>query len=166
MKKLDGLKISLCQMKVVPGRPDINCQFIIREIASAKKRGIDIIVFPEMCTTGYLIGDKFEEDSFIDDVLRRNKEIVDATSIGITAIFGTVSRTNAKGEDGRPRIHNSAVIAAGGQILSISIKSLQPNYRIFNDDKHFYSLRKIAEEQDQLYRQSDGRTGRLCAKKL
>ena len=163
MKKLDGLKISLCQMKVVPGRPDINCQFIIREIASAKKRGIDIIVFPEMCTTGYLIGDKFEEDSFIDDVLRRNKEIVDATSIGITAIFGTVSRTNAKGEDGRPRIHNSAVIAAGGQILSINIKSLQPNYRIFNDDKHFYSLRKIAEEQDQLYRQSDGRTGRLCA---
>ena len=68
MEKLKNLKISLCQMRVIPGRPDINATYIIDEIGSAAKRGIDIIVFPELCTSGYLIADKFEDPYFIERI--------------------------------------------------------------------------------------------------
>ncbi len=144
--KISDLKISLCQMKVTPGSPAKNSAYIINEIKSAKKRGIEIIVFTEMCVTGYLIGDALEDVYFLDDIARANKEIVEATPAGITAIFGTVLMSPGKaGEDGRARIHNGAMIASDGKMIGSIVKSLQPNYRFFNDDKHLYSLRKIAE---------------------
>lgn len=145
-KNLDGLKISLCQMPVVPGRLDLNAQYIIKEIKAAPERGVDIIAFPEMCVTGYLVGDIFEDDAFVDDVSMWNKKIIEGTPPGITAIFGTVLSVVAQGEDGRPRLHNGAILAKNGTMLGYTVKSLQPNYRFFNDDKHFYSMRKIAEE--------------------
>ncbi len=145
-QNLEGLKISLCQMPVVPGRPDLNAEYIILEIKSATERGVDIIVFPEMSVTGYLVGDIFEDDAFVDDVSIWNKKIIEETPSGITAIFGTVLSVVAKGEDGRPRNHNGAIFATNGNMLGYTIKSLQPNYRFFNDDKHFYSMRKVAEE--------------------
>ncbi len=145
MEKLKGLNVSLCQMKVTPGRPDLNANYLIEEIYAAHERQVDIIVFPEMCTTGYIVGDVFEDDFFIDDVLRWNKKIVEATRVGITAIFGSVTVSlGQKGEDGRQRKHNTAIVAQNGQILIQRPKTLQPDYRFFNDDKHFYSLRKIA----------------------
>lgn len=147
---LEGLIIALCQMKVIPGRPDLNAAYIIEEIEEAENRGIDIIVFPEMCITGYIVGDIFEDDFFIEDVLGWNKRIIEATRNGVTAIFGSVcaSPLSQKGEDGRQRKHNAAIVAKNGKVLLERPKTLQPNYRFFNDDKHFYSSRKIAQEQN------------------
>lgn len=143
---LNGLRISLCQMKVMPGRPDVNASCIIEEIEAAQERGADIIVFPEMCTTGYIIGDVFEDDFFIEDVLFWNRKISEAAR-NITAIFGSVTAEPKKnGEDGRQRKHNSAIVAQNGKVITEISKTLQPNYRFFNDDKHFYSSRKTAQE--------------------
>lgn len=145
MAKLSSLSIALCQMKVVPGRPNLNAAYIIREIKEAGKRGIDIIVFPEMCVTGYIVTDIFEDDYFIEDVLQWNKKIVGATRNGVTAVFGSVTVSLGKqGEDGRQRKHNTAIVAQNGKVVVEHPKTLQPNYRFFNDDKHFYSSRKMA----------------------
>src|SRR3989338_2717607 len=101
-KKLVGFKISLCQMKVVPGRPDINIAYIVDEIKEAISRGVDIVLFPEMCTTGYFIGDLYENDDFLGDTAYLERGIREATSGGITAILGTsVPLQKLKGEDGR-----------------------------------------------------------------
>ncbi|MDP3697495.1 MAG: NAD(+) synthase [Candidatus Taylorbacteria bacterium] len=149
-KNLEGLKISLCQMPVVPGRPDLNAEYIIKEIKSAFEREVDIIAFPEMCVTGYLVGDVFEDEAFIEDVSYWNKKIIDSVPEGITAIFGTViSSSDEKGEDGRKRLHNGAIVI-NRRMLDSTFKTLQPNYRFFNDDKHFYSMRKVAEEKELL----------------
>ncbi len=149
MSNLDGLKLALCQMPVRPGRPDINANYIIQEIYRAKERGDDIAVFPEMCVSGYLIGDLFEEDSFVRDVAFWNEKIKEATHCGIAAIFGSLQISeHKKGEDGRIRKYNSALIAQNGKWVGTTVKSLQPNYRVFDDDRHFYSLRKICEEKN------------------
>lgn len=150
--KLDGLKIAVCQMNIVQGRPDANARYMIGEIAKARQRKADIIAFPEACTTGYLIGDKFEDADFMDDVMFWIRRIVSA-SRGITVIFGSpVIDHTQKGEDGRPRKHNAAIIAHDGKTLGTfpwgTIKSLQPHYRFFGDGKHFYSMRNIAEALD------------------
>src|SRR3989344_3776922 len=112
-KKLVGLKISLCQMKVLPGRPDVNASYIIDEIKEAVSRGVDIILFPEMSTAGYFIGDLSEDDVFLRDVSYLERGIREATVGGITAILGTpVLLQKSKGEDGRTRLLNAGVIYA------------------------------------------------------
>ena len=154
MSNLEGLKISVCQMQVVPGKPDINARSIIAEIQKAAARGVDIIAFPEMSTTGYFIGDVLEDAAFCEDVFAWNEKIVRATKdLHITVLFGTITPSPEKrNEDGRPRIHNTALVAYEGKVLFRTIKSLQPDYRMFNDDKHLYPMSRMAEEARQLAR--------------
>lgn len=144
--KLKGLKIAVCQMNVAPGRPDINAEYIINEIFAAEKRQIDVIVFPEMSVPGYFIGDSYERNALMADVMFYNRKICKAASVaGVIAIFGTViSDSASKGEDGRIRKFNSALVAGNDKIEYIT-KTLQPNYRIFHDDRYFYSNRKACE---------------------
>lgn len=149
MEKLEGIKLALCQMPVVIGRPDLNVKYIVREILNAKAEGADIIIFPELCVTGYIIGDMFEREEFIEDANKLcNSAIREATFGGITAIVGLPVYDNClRGEDGRRRLYNSAVIYGDGSYLGHAVKTLQPNYRMFDDDRHFYSLRKSAQEE-------------------
>ncbi|MBI1888451.1 MAG: NAD(+) synthase, partial [Candidatus Spechtbacteria bacterium] len=151
IEKLAGLKLSLCQMAVIPGRPDENTTYIVREIKEAIKRRVDIIFFTELGVSGYFIGDMFEDEAFLADLSSRHREIEVATKGGITAIIGTfVPNFATKGEDGRVRGLNSAVIYSNGAYIGHTVKTLQPNYRIFRDDRHSFSLRKIALEQNAL----------------
>ncbi len=159
MDNLKGLKISICQMEVIPGRPDINAEYIIDEISSAAKRGIDIIIFPELCIPGYLIADKFEDQYFIEDVQAFNRKIITSVPEKLVAIFGSVVSSPNKGEDGRQRMYNAAIIAQNGKQLGYVVKTLQPHYRFFDDDKHLFSARKMAEEQAELFRKTSGKEG-------
>ncbi len=154
MTNLEGVQVALCQMPVIPGRPDLNTQCIIREIRAAAQRGVQVIVFPEMAVPGYFIGDLPEDDYFVRDVMRCNQQIVIATQVGIAAIWGTIFAVSEHGgEDGRLMKWNAGMVAQDGklvqnQALPVAVKSLHPNYRIFQDDRHFHSLRKLAEMND------------------
>ena len=153
MNNLQGMNIAVCQMRVVPGRPDLNTKYIIQEIDAAAARGVDIIVFPEMAVPGYFIGDLPEDDYFVRDVMRCNNAIIQATSSGIVAVWGSIfSIPGQNGEDGRLMKWNAGLVAQHGKLvktqrLPVAIKTLQPNYRIFADERHFFSLRKLAELQ-------------------
>lgn len=141
------IKIALCQMKVVPGRPDLNVATIEKEIMLAKKAGAEIIVFPEMCVPGYVIGDKYEDEDFVHDVDQCNKRILLASrGLDLTVIFGSLNyEPEATGEDGRTLKYNAFFVVRNGEILSWGEKTLQPNYRMFDDDRHFCSKRKLLE---------------------
>ncbi|MFH0891689.1 MAG: NAD(+) synthase [Candidatus Falkowbacteria bacterium] len=146
MKRLSGLKIALCQMPVLPGRPDLNTAYIIKEIRAAAAANADIVVFPEMCVTGYLLGDLFENEAFIREAVDRNEEIRRAAK-GIAVIWGNLTVAEGeKGEDGRLRKYNSALIAYNKKLIGSTIKILQPKYRIFDDERHFYSRRQLYNE--------------------
>ncbi|OGF25940.1 NAD(+) synthase [Candidatus Falkowbacteria bacterium RIFOXYB2_FULL_47_14] len=146
MKRLSGLKIALCQMPVLPGRPDLNTAYIIKEIRAAAAANADIVVFPEMCVTGYLLGDLFENEAFIREAADRNEEIRRAAK-GLTAIWGNITIDRDKtGEDGRLRKYNTALIANNGEWIGRTTKTLQPKYRIFDDERHFYSRRQFYNE--------------------
>ena len=159
MNKLNGLKVALCQMAVVPGRPDINTAYIIKEIEAASRRGDDVLVFPELCVSGYVIADKFEDLWFVKDIQEFNKDIAGSVPDNLVVVFGTVVFDGQKGEDGRHRMHNAAVIAQGGKLLGYVVKTLQPHYRYFDDPKHFFSGRQVAEELAELYRKTNGKAG-------
>jgi NAD+ synthase (glutamine-hydrolysing) len=62
-----GVKIRLVQMEVTPANPRKNFDECKRYVDEAKRDGIQVVVFPELCISGYLIGDMWEELSFLDD---------------------------------------------------------------------------------------------------
>lgn len=141
---LDGLRVAMCQMPVVPGDARWNAGYMIREIKAAERRGVDIIIFPEMCVSGYVIGDKFENREFVEDVLEWNGEIREATkSKSVIVVFGSLDvRRDAVGEDGLMRKLNTAFVASDGNWVGKVVKTNQPNYGVFDDNRHFFSRRQ------------------------
>src|SRR3989339_1795040 len=88
-ESLNNLKLGISQMPVVVGRPDLNVQYILKEVAEAKENGVDIIIFPELCVTGYVIGDMFEREDFIRDANKLcDAGLIEASRDGITVIVG------------------------------------------------------------------------------
>jgi NAD+ synthase (glutamine-hydrolysing) len=146
-------RIALCQMRVHPGEPRRNAEAVLAVIEAYRGRA-DLIAFPEMCVPGYLLGDAWERAAFLNDCEGWNQRIVAATADGPAVVFGTVVvDKGARGEDGRPRKYNAWIFAADGRALEhpglarpYGIKTLLPNYREFEDTRHFYDARRLALE--------------------
>ena len=62
-----AIKIACGQIEIIAGRPDLNTNKILQIIDQAKKESVDIIVFPEMTVPGYMIGDLWDQTSFLKD---------------------------------------------------------------------------------------------------
>jgi NAD+ synthase (glutamine-hydrolysing) len=147
------VKLRLAQIEVLPGRPVDNTATILRCVESAKNDRVDLVVFPEMAVPGYLIGDEWERTSFLRECENCTEEIC-AASDGIVCIFGNVGIDwNKRNEDGRTRKYNALFVAENGKRVGPAsgpydfvIKTLHPNYREFDDSRHFFGLRHLALE--------------------
>ena len=146
-------------MEVRPGRPDLNVESMLAFIDRAREAGAEIVAFPEMCIPGYILGDTWEIETLVEDYESWSTVIRDA-SRAIAVVFGNVALDRDHiGEDGRIRKLNAAWVCHDGRFVErgglpgrlphgVHPKTLHPNYRFFDDDRHFYSLRKIASETD------------------
>ncbi|MFC1526759.1 NAD(+) synthase [Candidatus Latescibacterota bacterium] len=149
-------RIALVQMEVRPGRPDLNLSRMGQLIDEARGGGAEIVVFSELCLSGYIIGDLWEIDALVRDFASYSDD-VRGLSQGLTVVFGNVVVDAGQiGEDGRIRKYNAVLVCADGEYVQRSglpvdlpggahPKALHPNYRFFDDDRHFYSLRKLAQ---------------------
>lgn len=135
--------------------PEANATRMLSALESLATRGhaTGVFVFPEMCVPGYLVGDAWERRGFIDRCMAAHETLRQA-SAGRTLIFGSVGACpDHRGEDGRTRLYNAAFIfhdgtaATPGHLnLPFWPKTLLPNYREFDDSRHFYDLRKWAQD--------------------
>lgn len=148
------MKIALGQMRVMPGRPDLNTQAMKLMIKEAKERQANIIIFPELCIPGYLLGDTWEQLSFLKDCENWGNQIIQLSQ-DICIIFGNIAVDWQKnGYGGRIRKYNACFVAYQGKLWGgenfpypFRIKTLQPNYREFDDSRHFFNLPQLALEQ-------------------
>lgn len=145
-------KIAVAQMRPIPGNIRANVANILELINSARAKGTELIIFPELATSGYLLGDRWEHNAFIAEIVAAD-EIIRAASAGIAVIWGSVKPDPERiGEDGRQRLYNAARIAQDGQWVSNGTlpgfipKTNLPKYRIFDDARHFYPADKLAAE--------------------
>lgn len=149
------LKILGSQFFIVPGAPERNTKTIL-SIIERHRTNFDLIVFPEMAVPGYLIGDAWERSGFLARCEQAHDEIRQASK-GICLIFGSVGIDhNKRGEDGRPRLYNAAHVFQDGRVIGASHlglpfwpKTLLANYREFDDARHFYDLRRLAQDLEQ-----------------
>ena len=150
-------RIALVQMDVLPGHPAGNVARMREYLQQARAREAEVVVFPEMCVPGYILGDLWENDTAVADFIAHGEDLREA-SAGLTVVFGNVAVVpGAIGEDGRQRKLNAVWVAHDGAWLTrpglppglpagTHAKTLHPNYRFFDDDRHFHSLRKLATE--------------------
>lgn len=83
-----------------------------------------------------------------------NQLIIDATKdSAMTVIWGNILTDSTRvNEDGRIRKYNAAFVARNGKLVPNGagaksvIKTLMPNYREFDDKRHFTSLKDLAFE--------------------
>lgn len=138
--------IHMWQMKVTPGRPDINTNEILNQIANTPEG--NLIILPEMAVPGYVIGDKWLRDSFVKECRDYNERILEALKKhGNSAIWGNIDFDESKkNNDGSMRKYNTAFVWERWVLLGKRYKTLLPNYRMFDDKRYFTSLQELALE--------------------
>lgn len=147
------MKIAVAQIEVIPGRPDKNLKTCLEAQSRAFSMGADAAVFPELCLPGYLIGDLWEEQSFVEDCIDMGRALAAASKQGITCFGNVGTDPENRGEDGRIRKYNAAYVSQNGTLKSHPVlnlpffpKTLLPNYREFEETRHFFDLGKAARE--------------------
>lgn len=151
------IRIAFGQIQVHPGDPATNFQSMMQAINYAKAVSTDILIFPELCLSGYMVGDLWDQVPFINDCLYYGDEIVKATAnTNLTIIFGNVGiDERLRNLDGSLRKYNALYVASKGQLISnpsqpypFTIKTLLPCYRYFNEPRHFTSANIVAKERN------------------
>lgn len=126
---------------------------MLKFIEEAKQKKADVVIFPEMSVPGYLLGDTWEQPSFLADCESYGQDIINASD-GIVIMFGNIALDNTKrNNDGRIRKYNAFFIAQDKKMIPpegapypFVIKTLLPNYREFDDARYFFGLEKLAGE--------------------
>ena len=151
------IRIAFGQIQVHPGDPATNFQSMMQAINYAKAVSTDILIFPELCLSGYIVGDLWDQVPFINDCLYYGEELVKATAnTNLTIIFGNVGiDERLRNLDGNLRKYNALYVASKGQLVSnpsqpypFTIKTLLPCYRYFNEPRHFTSANIVAKERN------------------
>ena len=135
---MSKLKVSLAQIKVVTGDLLGNTEKIITAIQKAENEMSDIVVFPEMCITGYACGDLFLHNGFISHQLEfLEKKIIPFTKDKhVTVVIGFADRYG-KDKDGFPHLKNSCNIIKNGKSEDVYDKILLAKRGQHDDVRYF-----------------------------
>lgn len=127
------MKVTLAQINPQPGNIEANCRMITEIIKSSAAAGSDLVVFPELCVTGYPPLDLLTYSRFVDDASDAVKRIA-LDCIGTAAIIG--APTVNSNEKGKP-LFNSAILICNGEIDTVFNKALLPTYDVFDEYRWF-----------------------------
>lgn len=116
---------------------DYNVQQVEGLIAQAEGRKVEVIVFPELCITGYSCQDLFKEQLLLDRAEQGIMMLLDFTrKLDIISIIGVPVIINGL-------LYNCAVVLQGGTILGVVPKTYLPNYAEFYEKRWFASAQDL-----------------------
>ena len=101
----------------------------IEKIDTAKAKGVDLVVFPELSLTGYFVRERYHEAALRMDS-PEIKSLAQATK-GAAAVVGFIEESPAM------NFYNSALVAVDGEIQFAYRKLNLPNYGVFEERKIF-----------------------------
>ena len=127
-------------VKIAAATPDLrvadcayNASEIVKLARQAAAKGAHLVVFPELCLTGYTCGDLFLQRTLLDGALA-----------ALDTVCRETAALNAAVVVGLPLVHqgklfNVAAVLCGGKIEGIVPKQFIPNYSEFYEERHFVS---------------------------
>ncbi len=114
-----------------------NVEQIKSLITQAEEQSVEVIVFPELCITGYTCQDLFKEQLLLDQAEQGIIQLLDfSRKLDIISIVGLPVIINGL-------LYNCAVVLQGGQVLGIIPKTYLPNYGEFYEKRWFASAQDL-----------------------
>lgn len=125
------LRVAAATPECIVGDCGENTARILALIKEASDAGVRLVVFPELCITGYTCGDLFSQELLGKVALSAVRLIAEKTrDLSITSIVGfPFMRGNAR--------YNCAAVISHGRIQGIVPKTHIPNYGEFYELRHF-----------------------------
>ena len=125
-----ALNVAICQINPVLGSFENNLKKIATNYEEAVKKGVDLVVFPEMSITGYPPQDLLSSNKFVDQNIHCLENL--SKMVTVPCIFGFVDSV-----DGNK--YNAAAVCQDGKIVYKYHKIHLPNYDVFDERRYFQS---------------------------
>lgn len=141
LKEQGFVRVGAVVPKLKVADTEFNCNEIIKQIEVASNNKIQIIVFPELCVTGYTCQDLFEQDTLLEEAEKALNKILDYTNnLDIICIIGMPIKAENQ-------LFNTAVVIQKGKILGIVPKTFIPNYGEFYEKRWFASSKNANKKE-------------------
>ena len=116
---------------------EYNVQQIESLITQAEEQGVEVMVLPELCITGYSCQDLFKEQLLLDHAEDGIVKLLDYTrKLNVIVIVGLPVVVNGL-------LYNCAAVLQSGQLLGIVPKVYLPNYGEFYEKRWFASAQDL-----------------------
>ena len=125
------IKVAAVTPKIRVADPAYNAGVICERLEEACKNGAKIIVFPELCITGYTCGDLFLQEILLREASAQLLCIAERTR-GKDALVMVGLPLEREG-----RLYNVAAVLRDGEILGMVPKANIPSYAEFYEGRHF-----------------------------
>lgn len=126
---LDNLEIAIAQINPRVGDLNGNADLIISE--SLQHQYIDLIIFPELCVTGYPPEDLLFDHYFIDQTQQAIQHIAAQTKeLHCAILISAPTRENNY-------LYNSAILIHEGHVQGVRHKHKLPNNGVFDEKRYF-----------------------------
>ncbi|MGN1302493.1 MAG: NAD(+) synthase [Clostridia bacterium] len=141
LKEQGFVRVGAVVPKLKVADTEFNCNEIIKQIEVASNNKIQIVVFPELCVTGYTCQDLFEQDTLLEEAEKALNKILDYTNnLDIICIIGMPIKSENQ-------LFNTAVVIQKGKILGIVPKTFIPNYGEFYEKRWFASSKNANKKE-------------------
>ncbi len=125
------IKVAAVTPKIKVADTKHNAQIICEKLEEAYARGAKIIVFPELCITGYTCGDLFLQSVLLESAKKALLQVAEATeNKDALVVVGLPVEREGK-------LYNVAAVLQDGEILGMVPKTNIPNYAEFYEARHF-----------------------------
>ena len=117
-----------------------NTKEILSLIAQAEEQGVEVVVFPELCITGYSCQDLFRQQLLLDSaeaslvhIIEFSKQLDIISIVGLPVVVGNL-------------LLNCAAVVQHGRLLGLIPKTFLPNYNEFYEKRWFASSQDLYEQ--------------------
>jgi len=128
------VRFALAQLNAVVGDLAGNRAAILSYITEARAAGADVVVFPELATSGYPPEDLLLRPGFVRAARESTAEIA-AAATGIVAFVGTPWFDQD--------LSNACAVCADGRVQAVYRKHFLPNYGVFDEHRYFAEGREL-----------------------
>ncbi len=127
----DYIRVSCCVPNVTVADVRGNTDAILDKLRQAAGQGSRIVLFPELCLTGYTCQDLFLQKTLLEDCLEAMSRIAEVTGeLNVTAVVGAPISI-------RGGLYNCAVVISMGEIRGVVPKTFVPNYSEYYEKRWF-----------------------------
>lgn len=125
------VKVAAITPKIKVADTGYNAKEITKEIEKALEKGAKILVFPELCLTGYTCGDLFLQETLLEGALDALGTVADATEGSDALVFVGLPLAF------QGKLYNVAAALQDGEVLAFIPKKHIPAYAEFYEARHF-----------------------------